>query len=429
MVASDEKEEMFDDWEDDGFPSEDVDADGFPVESADSGSDEAGAKQQAPAKKKRGGGVLLFLLILLGGAGGGFYFLTTPGGAPYRDYLPEAVRGFLPAAEAPKPKMAAKPQEEQQDIADALDGDLKSDGTQQTADTVDPIGFQAPPMPSLSDTEETASADNTNNIENVTGFDVSGDDKPVEETETNDNAVAWGDTPSEDNVMTLSFDSAADNSAVTDTETVADGEEAAPLTFTTNTAAEEKAEADNAPENLPVAVEKQPEDRVAAFSAADERMPAVKTEQLIDLEDRMSVLEKAVSGLEKSVATKKDLSALQGDLSSLQADIRSLRSELKKAASAPRNVAPAPKAAASAGSETSSVKAKTATVAKPAPQREWVMVSAQPGTAWISEKGSSGKREVSVGDTVPGLGRITSVAPDTATGRWVVKGTRGTLHQ
>lgn len=415
-MTSDEKEEMFDEWEDDdGFPSADVDSDGFPEETGDSGFEDTAPQQQIPVKKKRGGGVLLFLLILLGGAGGGFYFLTTPGGAPYRDYLPEAVRGFLPAAESPKPKTASAPAEQQ--VADVLDGDVKT-GEAPASDAIDPLGFQAPPMPSLSADKDTATADDS--IGNVEGFTSFGG------TEDAGDDAAWGsNTPSEDDVTVLSFDSVAD-SEVSDTETIAADEIPAPLAM--NVAGDKTEIADSQTGHVTGSTEKQPEGDLSSFSAAANQAPAVKTEQLIDLEDRMSVLEKAVSGLEKTVVTKKDLSALQGDVSSLQADIRALRGELKKAASAPRNVAPASKEPSSS-SVASTATAKPAATAKPTPPREWVMVSAQPGTAWISEKGSTGKREVSVGDTVPGLGRITSIAPNDNTGRWVVKGTRGTLHQ
>lgn len=413
MMASDEKEEMFDDWEDEGFPSDDND--GFP-EDADDGAFENAVPQQKPAKKKGGGGILLFLLILLGGAGGGFYYLTTPAGAPYRDYLPEAVRGFLPASEAPKPKVAGTP--EDQHVADVLDGEMDTSGTQEDTADIDPLGFQAPPMPSLSDAEDTAAAGDmttdTENVESFASFDEMAKDEAADDEAVDDaGEVAWGsDTPSEESVTALSFDS------TDDTEVAAVDETPAPLAVD---------EAAKNTDSLTNDMEKAPENTASSFNTATNQMPAVKSEQVIDLEDRMSVLENAVHSLEKTVVTKKDLSGLKSNVSSLQADIKALRSELKKTASVARSAASAPRAVSPSSVSTTTTKpVKTATAA---PKREWVMVSAQPGTAWISEKGSSSKREISVGDTVPGLGRITSIAPSAGSGLWIVKGTKGTLQQ
>jgi len=69
----------------------------------------------------------------------------------------------------------------------------------------------------------------------------------------------------------------------------------------------------------------------------------------------------------------------------------------------------------------------------PAPQRtaaspvEWELRAAQPGKAWVSQSGRQDIRSIEVGDSLPGLGRITAV--NYAAGRWIVQGTRGRLVQ
>jgi hypothetical protein len=58
----------------------------------------------------------------------------------------------------------------------------------------------------------------------------------------------------------------------------------------------------------------------------------------------------------------------------------------------------------------------------------WVLKSARPGSAWVSMPGSSEIRTVSVGDALPGVGKVTAIDKD-ANGRWMVTGTRGTINQ
>ena len=59
---------------------------------------------------------------------------------------------------------------------------------------------------------------------------------------------------------------------------------------------------------------------------------------------------------------------------------------------------------------------------------QWQLRSAQPGRATLSQQGSQEMRNVGVGDEVPGLGRILSIAQG-ADGRWVVRGSMGSAAQ
>jgi len=74
-------------------------------------------------------------------------------------------------------------------------------------------------------------------------------------------------------------------------------------------------------------------------------------------------------------------------------------------------------------------KVKKAVVKKKAPKRKiiWVLKSAKTGKAWISEKGMSGMRVVSVGDKVDGIGRVMSIGLED--GKWVVKAKAGRISQ
>ncbi|NDE90328.1 MAG: hypothetical protein EB059_04205 [Alphaproteobacteria bacterium] len=61
------------------------------------------------------------------------------------------------------------------------------------------------------------------------------------------------------------------------------------------------------------------------------------------------------------------------------------------------------------------------------PYLNWVLRSAQPGSAWLSEgPNSSDLRRVVPGDKVQGLGTITSIRQ--VAGRWVVEGTQGAVR-
>lgn len=105
--------------------------------------------------------------------------------------------------------------------------------------------------------------------------------------------------------------------------------------------------------------------------------------------------------------------------------ISSLKTELGAIKSAP-----APKVAAA---KTPSV-AKKKSVKKAVPKKRvskpkvsWELRAAQPGKAWVSQKGQDNMQPVVVGDTLSGVGRITSISY--SGGRWVVQGTSGRIRQ
>lgn len=59
-------------------------------------------------------------------------------------------------------------------------------------------------------------------------------------------------------------------------------------------------------------------------------------------------------------------------------------------------------------------------------QANWILRSAQPGSAWLSLGGSNNLRRVAPGDKVQGLGTITAIRQ--VAGRWLVEGTMGSVQ-
>ncbi len=57
----------------------------------------------------------------------------------------------------------------------------------------------------------------------------------------------------------------------------------------------------------------------------------------------------------------------------------------------------------------------------------WVLKSAQPGQAYISRSGQNDMISVHIGDTLAGIGKVTSI--DVVAGHWVVQGTSGSISQ
>lgn len=70
---------------------------------------------------------------------------------------------------------------------------------------------------------------------------------------------------------------------------------------------------------------------------------------------------------------------------------------------------------------------KKRNVTKKASRVIWELRAAQPGKAWVSKKGQNEIQSVVLGDNLPDIGRITSIAYNK--GRWVVQGTSGQIRQ
>lgn len=81
------------------------------------------------------------------------------------------------------------------------------------------------------------------------------------------------------------------------------------------------------------------------------------------------------------------------------------------------------------GASPAPAESKPAASPKTAPKAaiQWVLKGAQPGRAMVSRPGESEMRNVAVGDTLPGIGRITGISYQD--GRWLVQGTEGRITQ
>jgi len=116
------------------------------------------------------------------------------------------------------------------------------------------------------------------------------------------------------------------------------------------------------------------------------------------------------------MVTKADLESLTVAVGKLQqeAETRANAAEEKKKAETAATPPAAP--------------ATTASTTAPAKKMVWILKSAKPGTAWVAEKGSRELRTVSVGDTLPGIGKVTSIDKN-AEGLWEVVGEEGRIGQ
>lgn len=198
------------------------------------------------------------------------------------------------------------------------------------------------------------------------------------------------------------------------------------------------------------------------------KTPSASTEDVDDLNSRMAVLEQRLGDLtqaldkvavqstskssaasERNAQTTAQANALNTQLSaqikSLQSEMQSLKSQVKDQS----QVAPSPVSTSSpvatsvekeqpvktipllpSSSKAESHKTATAGVspsAQSASVKAWELRAAQAGEAWVARKGSNNLQHITVGQSVPGLGRVTSIREKN--GAWVVVTTGGTLRQ
>ncbi len=133
------------------------------------------------------------------------------------------------------------------------------------------------------------------------------------------------------------------------------------------------------------------------------------------LEDSLAAKEQEIAALNKTVA----------DLEKQLAGAKAAASESKQAAAEkPTQEEPVKTAAPMAEPAPATVKPKPVQAAT-ARITSWELKGAQPGKAVLSSKSTGDTRNIAVGDTVDGLGRITAIAKEN--GRWTVRGTSGQI--
>ncbi len=196
------------------------------------------------------------------------------------------------------------------------------------------------------------------------------------------------------------------------------------------------------------------------------KTPSASTEDVDDLNSRMAVLEQrlgdltqaldkvAVQSTSKSSATSEQNTQamaqagalntqLSAQIKSLQSEMQSLKSQVKdqSRAAVPSSVTTSPvvtsvenkqppKTIPLLPSKPQTESHKVATASSPAQAnsaKAWELRAAQAGEAWVARKGSDNLQHVTVGQSVSGLGRVTSIREKN--GAWVVVTTGGTLRQ
>lgn len=377
--------------------------------------EETAEEEWTPPKKGRGGlFFMLFLLILIGGAGVGYYYIHTPAGQGLRDKIPASILDKLPAL--PMGTQTADKTPAEKDTAET---------TTDVSENLD-LAMDVPPMPSMEPNDNAFDTSVNITDDQLPSLDTFAESEPVNIEKTQDagnldflstdsstETVAEENTASPLDMATTSDNSATEDDlsnmfaeATTDTSASTEREETAE-------AIAEPIETTTEPTNTFVPVEEATDTttNVATNTDALNAEPAVKSEDLVNVEDRLSMLEKAVSDIEGKMLTKSDLSGLRSDIKSLRNDVKSAKTHTRKSTS------------------TKATPKKASASRKAAPKKDWVLKAAQPGKAWIAEKGETDSKTVTVGSYVASLGRIKSIQQAPETGRWVVQGTQGSLHQ
>lgn len=98
------------------------------------------------------------------------------------------------------------------------------------------------------------------------------------------------------------------------------------------------------------------------------------------------------------------------EIAQLSKTVKDLRSEIDRLKSqAQKSTAPVRKASA------------------PSTSIQWELRAAQPGKAWVAQKGRDQLQPIVVGDVLSGIGRIKSISFDNQ--QWIVIGEKGQIRQ
>lgn len=129
--------------------------------------------------------------------------------------------------------------------------------------------------------------------------------------------------------------------------------------------------------------------------------------KLSSFSDRFETLENKIESYEE--ASSQRMAVIEGAMDDLERQVK--RKSVVQAPSKPSE-------------RQKSVSVKQS---KSAPSVQWELKAAQPGKAWISQKGKSDIRPVVVGENVAGLGRVQSISM--SDNQWVIIGSAGRISQ
>ncbi|NCC23293.1 MAG: hypothetical protein EOM26_12675 [Alphaproteobacteria bacterium] len=163
--------------------------------------------------------------------------------------------------------------------------------------------------------------------------------------------------------------------------------------------------------------------QTTALTASEDEV----TVQLEEIAARLDELEERVGEASENARqaidanSGNDSSASSTEIESLKKTIARLESKIAKLETPSSPSASAPPATRS----TPTVRRQASAMKPKAPK--WELRAAQPGRAWIASSGSNEMRMIDIGDSVEGLGRISSIAYQN--GRWIIVGTEGSITQ
>jgi hypothetical protein len=204
-----------------------------------------------------------------------------------------------------------------------------------------------------------------------------------------------------------------------------------------------KPDTDNAGSDSTIAEAPATRDAAAPIEAAPTSTPVEETEAYKALQAQLSDKNSQIADLQKSLdATKEDLNtqkskaavvptATPEEITELKSKIADLEDRLAKAAEptpAPTADEPIVKKVATEPSPEKKIEPVIEkTTAPQASKPLWTLKSASPGRAVISNSAAGDYKTVVVGDTVTGLGKITSITETTS--GWIVTGTKGKISE
>lgn len=147
------------------------------------------------------------------------------------------------------------------------------------------------------------------------------------------------------------------------------------------------------------------------------------TQEFADLQQSIDAAKREQASLDDSIAAAKKAAA-DAAANAAKAPQNIAKPQVKEPAAKPASK-PTPRPAAVQTSIAKPLAAQKPSAVAKVPR--YVLRSAQPGRASVAQKGANDVRNIAVGDTLKGLGRITSIQREN--GLWVVRGTKGRVSQ
>ena len=190
---------------------------------------------------------------------------------------------------------------------------------------------------------------------------------------------------------------------------------------------------------------------VAEIPAETKEEITANKEAVASLESKLDTLLSRMEKVESDLGAVREEGGKGADTAELERTVASLKEELAEikarpvAASAdttsdstppPVKKKRAPKPVPEDEAYTPVAPAPVAATPKPAQQTapakaastgRWELRAAQPGRAWVSKPGERDMQAISVGESLPGIGRISAITY--MNGRWTVTGTQGSIQQ